>query len=182
VKAYVLFKKKDKGVALTLSKKKAKVEEVDQGSAETIEGAYMPNDEELDGIVSNEKYSTMMKATKDASLVGSVSQFRILEENAKYCVVKSLDAVKKSKNFIGVVPKCLCGSRDMTNHESTFKGLILDHYRGQIPLISIQPELIELKDSILSQDELALSSSYIGVVNGIIGQSGAVGVRFMNGI
>jgi hypothetical protein len=33
----------------------------------------LPNDEELETILSNEKYSTMMKATRDPELVGKVN-------------------------------------------------------------------------------------------------------------
>ena len=130
VKAYVLFKKKDKGVALTMSKKKAKAEDEDTGSAETIESAFMPNDEQLEALLSNDKYSTMMKATKDPALLTQVNQFRVVEEDSKYYVVKSLDAVKKSKNFIAILPKCLCGYQNLSNPDASFKGLILDQYRG----------------------------------------------------
>jgi len=55
----------------------------------------------------------MVKASKDASLVGNVNRFRILEsdENQPFYLVKSVDAVKKSKNFLAILPKCL-----VTNH------------------------------------------------------------------
>ena len=47
VKAYVLFKKKGKGVALTLSKKKAKADAEEGGdagktAANTLEAAHLP--------------------------------------------------------------------------------------------------------------------------------------------
>jgi ribosomal protein S1 len=71
LKAYVLFKKKDKGCALTLSKKKAKADREEGGEqAETIETAFLPNDEEMEAIVSSDKYSTMMKASRDPEHVG----------------------------------------------------------------------------------------------------------------
>jgi len=78
VKAYVLFKKKDKGMALTLSKKKTKVDENDQvGGAEgqgqgrkTIETGFLPSEEQVEATLSDGRFSTMAKATKDPSLVG----------------------------------------------------------------------------------------------------------------
>lgn len=103
----------------------------------------------------------MVKSSKDAGLVGKVNQFRILEsdENEPYHIVKSVDAVKKSKNFVAILPKCL-----ITNHpeaisqslssELTYEGIVLDLLHAQIPVISLQPELIQLKDEILrSSDE-----------------------------
>ena len=138
VKAYVLFKKKDKGVALTMSKKKAKAdrEENQDDSAQTIETAFLPNDEDLEKLLANDKYSTMLKASKDSALVGQVFQFRILDEQDKFCIVKSLNASKKSKNFIGLLPKCLSGSLMLSSPDFTCEGLILDLYHSQLPLIS----------------------------------------------
>jgi predicted RNA-binding protein with RPS1 domain len=184
VKAYVLFKKKDKGVALTLSKKKAKADKEDdkEDQSMTLESSFLPNDEELEKIVSNEKYSTMIKSTRDPTLVGQVNLFRILNEHDNFYVLKSLDASKKSKNFIGLLPKCFISSQNVSHPDFTCKGLILDQFRGQIPIVSIQPELIELKEEMtLKTEELTSGSTYIGVVNGIVGKSGAISVRFMGG-
>lgn len=97
----------------------------------------MPNDEKLEKIMSNEKYSTMLKSTKDPALVGQLNHFRILEEQDKFYVLKSLDASKKSKNFIGLLPKCFSSSENLSNPDFTCSGLILDQFRGQIPIISI---------------------------------------------
>jgi hypothetical protein len=74
----------------------------------------LPNDEEFEGILKNDKFSTMIKSTKDPFLIGSVNQFRVVEENDRYCIVKSLDAVKKSKNYIAILPKCFIGSVNTT--------------------------------------------------------------------
>ena len=78
MKAYVLFKKKDKGMALTLSKKKAKADASDQaGGAEgqgqgrkTIETGFLPSEEQVEAMLGDSKFSTMTKATKDPSNVG----------------------------------------------------------------------------------------------------------------
>jgi hypothetical protein len=106
----------------------------------------------------------MIKSSQDAGLVGQVNEFRILEadESLPYHIVKSTDASKKSKNFIAILPKCL-----ITNHpesinqtlssELTYQGLVLDLLRGQIPVISIQPELIALKDQLIDKSTKELS-------------------------
>ena len=162
MKAYVLFKKRDKGIALTLSKKKAKaVNEDDAGQAaeeglSTLDSKYFPSEEQIEMLLENERYSAMAKATKDVGLVGKVNQFRILDtdESKPYHIVKSVDAAKKSKNFLAILPKCL-----ITNHpqaisqnlsdELTYEGIVLELLHTQIPVISFQPELIALKDDIL---------------------------------
>ena len=78
VKAYVLFKKKDKGMALTLNKKKTKASVTEQGGdaeeqghgRKTIETAFLPSEEQVEATLSESRFSTMTKATKDPSLVG----------------------------------------------------------------------------------------------------------------
>jgi len=52
-----------------------------------------------------------------------VYRFRVLDddENKPFILVKSLDAAKKSKNFIGILPRCL-----VTNHPSSIN-LSLDN-------------------------------------------------------
>ena len=54
-----------------LSKKKAKADREEGGEqVETIETAFLPNEEEMEAIVSSDKYSTMMKASRDPEHVG----------------------------------------------------------------------------------------------------------------
>lgn len=148
VKAYVLFKKRDKGVALTLSKKKAKADDaaqnVDQpGTAKALDGGLMPNAEEVEAILDDSKYSLMAKASRDSGLVGNVNQFRILEqdENKSYVIVKSVDAVKKSKNFVAILPRCLIKNHQAIetklSSEETYEGLVLEILYSQIPVISL---------------------------------------------
>ena len=93
--------------------------------------------------------------------------------------MKSTDAVKKSKNFVAILPKCL-----ITNHpdaisqvlssELTYEGIVLDLLHAQIPVISLQPELIALKDEIINKNskELSQGATYVGVVNGVVGKAG----------
>ena len=73
LKAYCLFKKADKGIALTLSKKKAAKDGEDgakSGKHETIETHYLPNEEEMESILNEAKYNTLIKPSQDSSLVG----------------------------------------------------------------------------------------------------------------
>jgi len=59
--------------------------------------------------MADSRFSTMMKASKDAGLVGQVHSFRVIEcdEAKPYYIVKSTDAEKKSKNFVALLPKCM---------------------------------------------------------------------------
>jgi len=52
-----------------------------------------------------------------------VRKFRVLEddESKPYIIVKSTDAEKKSKNFIGILPRCL-----VTNLPSSINSLNLN--------------------------------------------------------
>jgi len=133
----------------------------------------------------------MVKSSKNAELIGKVNQFRILEtdENLPYHIVKSTDADKKSKNFLAILPKCLITNHPETigltlSNEITYEGIVLDLLHAQIPVVSIQPELIALKDEILDNNskELSQGASYVGVVNGVVGKAGQISVMFRNGI
>ena len=44
-------------------------------------------------------------------------------------------------------------SLNISDPEFTCKGLVLEIYKKALPVISIQPELINLKDHILKKDE-----------------------------
>ena len=170
---------------MTLSKKKAKADAEEGGdagktAANTLEAGYLPKEQEVDTLLENPKYSTMIKASKDKNLVGRVHKFRVLEsqDNSNYMVVKSTDAEKKSKNFIAILPRCLVTNFSPTisnqlSSEEVYEGLVLELLFGQIPVISLQPELIALKDDILKKtednnDQLRSGSTYIGVVNGVV--------------
>jgi len=133
----------------------------------------------------------MVKSSKNAELIGKVNQFRVLEtdENLPYHIVKSTDADKKSKNFLAILPKCLITNHPETigltlSNEITYEGIVLDLLHAQIPVVSIQPELIALKDEILDNNskELSQGASYVGVVNGVVGKAGQISVMFRNGI
>lgn len=133
----------------------------------------------------------MINNGKDKSLVGQVFQFRLLdsEEDQKYYVMKSLNASKKSKNFVALLPKCLVsnfdGSLNMNiSSEQTLKGLVLEIYRNSLPIVTLQPELISLKDSLLQEEDdsnFIAGRSYVGICNGAVGKAGQIGVRFLNG-
>lgn len=53
-----------------------------------------------------------------------------------------------------------------------------------VPLVSVQKELILLKDDIYkggADQEMLAGQTYVGVVNGLVGKAGQVSVRFLNG-
>ncbi len=123
VKAYVLFRKKDKGMALTLNKAKAKelrkevreskpekgnktTEETGETLPNTIEG-YFPTVEEVEEI--KDKFKSIIKISQDKANLGKVLNFRVIESKPLYYIVKSLDAEKKSKNIVAILPKALTG-------------------------------------------------------------------------
>lgn len=108
-----------------------------------------------------------------------------------YLLIKSLDASKKSKNFLAVLPMCLVSNfscfSNLNLKGQTFTGVVLEIFQDSLPVVSIQPELIALKKEIPCNPkgtELKLSSgqTYIGVCNGLQGKAGHVSVRFFNGV
>jgi len=189
IKAYCLFKKKDKGLALTLSKKKAKAEEEEaaaakEGGHETIESAYLPSEHALESLMAESRFSTMIKSSKDSSLVGKVHKFRVIDcsEELNFYIAKSTDAEKKSKNFLALVPKCLVSSFSdfltmPISTETHFSGLVLEIFRDSLPIVSMQPELIELRKEVpsrvqMSSEKLNPGATFVGVVNGLVGKAG----------
>lgn len=76
-----------------------------------MESGFLPDEQVLESIVTNSKFGTMIKPSKEQSLVGQVFVFRRIEqaedETRGFFIVKSMDAAKKSKNFIALLPKCL---------------------------------------------------------------------------
>lgn len=182
LRAYVLFKKADKGLALTLQKKNVVVEDEGQGTeAKTMEAGFLPNEQAIESILANSKFGTMIKPSKEQSLVGQVFTFRKVDqeedETRGFYIVKSMDAAKMSKNFIAILPKCLVANNTrFQTVPSKFQGLVLEIFRDQLPVISIQQELIALRDQIPGnpKEELSLTSgkAMIGVCNGLQGKSG----------
>ena len=72
VKAYCLFKKAGKGVALTLSKKTAKAgaeEGLNTGSSRAME-ALLPTEQQIDSIIAEDTFTTMIKASVRKEHVG----------------------------------------------------------------------------------------------------------------
>jgi cell fate (sporulation/competence/biofilm development) regulator YmcA (YheA/YmcA/DUF963 family) len=116
VKGYVLFKKKDKGMAITLDKQKAKelrkesqaktpVKTDKASKFQSLEANFLPSQEECDQL--KERFKALQKSSADVSNIGKVLTFRIIETSEKYVIVKSLDAPKKNANIFAILPKCL---------------------------------------------------------------------------
>ena len=138
LKAYCLFKKKDKGLALTLSKKKVKDTQssVKEGELESIENTFLPSEHALESLLAENRFSTMIKSSKEQALVGKVFHFRIIDcsDERSFYIAKSTDAEKKSKNFLALVPKCLVSSFSdflslPISTDTTFRGLVLEIFR-----------------------------------------------------
>jgi hypothetical protein len=120
-----------------------------------------------------------------------VFRFRIIDcsEERTFYIAKSTDAERKSKNFIALIPKCLVSSFSdflsvPINTETTFRGLVLEIFKDQVPVVSVQPELIELKSQVPTKaqlDNFSSGTSFIGLVNGI-SINGQVSIRFFDGV
>lgn len=135
----------------------------------------------------------MAKASRNADLVGQVHSFRLArqvdDDQRSYAILKSTDAPKKSKNFIAVLPSCLMPKGLNLKEVLEVQGIVLQMVGGsegqQLPLVSVQQELILLKEQIYDADrdgEMTAGKTFVGVVNGAAGKAGQVTVRFMNGV
>jgi len=127
-----------------------------------------------------------MKISQDKSNIGKVFTFRIVESSDSYYLCKTLDAEKKSKNIIAVLPKALI-NKYFTHALSTledclFEGLVLQlQEEGGLPVISCQQDLIHLKEQIpKSNDDLSKASSFIGLVSSV--DRKGVTLRFFDGL
>ena len=116
------------------------------------------------------KYKSLFKISQDHANVGKVLQFRVVEANERYFICKSLDAEKKSKNIVAVLPRSLVGKyfiHTVGLEEQVFEGLVLEIQEDAFPIISVQHDLISLKESIPSSNEhiqSTSSTSFLGFV------------------
>jgi hypothetical protein len=89
-----------------------------------------------------EKYKSLIQISQDRKNLGKVFQFRVVETQETYFICKSLDADKKSKNIIAILPKSLVGKffiHSLTIEECIFEALVLDYLPTELadlPLIS----------------------------------------------
>ena len=90
----------------------------------------MPTEQEIEEL--GKKYN--LRQPK----VGSTQKVRVVETRDQFYVVKSIESEKKSKTFIGVVPKCMAASV----MEDVLEALVLENLQDQLPLLSCQPQLI----------------------------------------
>jgi len=96
----------------------------------------------------------------------------VVETQETYFICKSLDADKKSKNIIAILPKALVGKffiHSLTIEECIFEALVLDYLSTELadlPLISAQNDLRLLKSQIpKTPEDFLSSSSFIGVIS-----------------
>ena len=151
VKAYVLFRKKDKGMALTLDKVKAKelrkengkskssITEVEEGEEKVFTSLeqYFPTADQISGL--KDRYKSLIKISQDKSLIGKTFQFRVVETTDNYFICKSLDAEKRSKNVVATLPKALVSKffiHALSLEDHVFEGLVIDLQDDALPIIS----------------------------------------------
>lgn len=97
VKCYVLFNKRNSGLALTLDKKKARAEKTADEESKSL-GEYMPTEEEMEVI--KQLYSSHVKYSSDQ--VGKTMTWKVAETKSNYYVLKS---VLEKKTKIAILPK-----------------------------------------------------------------------------
>ena len=102
------------------SAKKKEGQEEEKGQLNKLED-FFPNENDVKEI--QDKYKSLIKTSQDRSNLGKVMQFRVAEAKETYFIVKSLDAEKKSKNIIAILPKALVGKfflNSLTLEDLTF--------------------------------------------------------------
>lgn len=111
VKTYCLFNKRNSGLALTLSKKKANQTSSNSEGALTFAN-YLPDSDASKEL--KESYKSMIKKQNCAELVGKSFTFKIAEEKSTYYVVKAVRDENSSTKIAAIVPKCLALSCGIT--------------------------------------------------------------------
>jgi hypothetical protein len=114
--------------------------------------------------------------------------FRLAEVKENYFIVKSLDAEKKSKNIIAILPKGLVGKffiNSITLEDLTFQALIIEFLEDDIsglPIVSALFEHLTFKSQIPSSASDFTNPSF-ETFFGFVSHSDRKGVtvRFLNG-
>ena len=182
IKAYCLFVKKGSGIALTLSKKKAKKGEADDDASarETLSGKYLPNEDEMKGII--ESYQSLISKAAQP-LPSDVSTYRVCESRSTYYIVKS---VSSKKPRIAVLPKCLSTSFGIAlpydSKEFSFEAMTIGvktEESATLAIVCARPELIALKEEFNYSD--SSSGSCVAIVEAVSAKTG-ITVRFNNAV
>lgn len=110
-----------------------------------------------------------------------------METTERYLVCKSLDAVKKSLNFVAILPKILINKHylpSFTLEDFNFSGLILEIMNDALPIISAQQNLIAMKEMIPKSNTDITPESESRVYTGIVSESNrnGVSIRFLDGL
>lgn len=179
LKAYVLFVKKGSGIALTLSKKKARknAEEGDDNNDDSLTAKYLP---EMESIATT--YANLLRGAKVPQLL-DVVKYKVCESKANFYVVKSLNSKKPS---IAVLPKCLATSfaiaQPYENKDFSFEAMTFSVFNseqdngGSIAIVCAKPELIALKEEFTYQES---ARSMVALVESISAKTG-ITLRFCN--
>ena len=183
VKTYVLWNKKNSGLALTTDRKKAKQKDEGADSKDqTVFESFLPTESEALKIRTT--YAKFMKASSDKNLVGTLLSFRVTEElHDNFYILKTIEP-KQQK--IAVLPKCLASSfglaLPMDKIEFKFEGLVVEFVHN-IPIVAFKPELAGLKHEIPTglTEFTGGKSIFAGFVDSVNEKLG-VRVRFLNGV
>jgi hypothetical protein len=110
---------------------------------------------------------------------------RVAEAKDNYFIVKSVDAEKKSKNIIALLPKCLVGKfffNSLSMEDLTFSCLLVDFCDNSgLPIVTAHSEHLTFASQIPSSgDDFQADSSFVGYVSH--SDRKGVTVRFLNGL
>jgi hypothetical protein len=148
---------------------------------------YFPTQDDVKTI--QEKYKSLIKTSQDRGNLGKVMHFRVVEAKENFYLVKSLDAEKKSKNIVAILPKALVGKffqHSLTLEDCVFEGLVLEFLEedlASLPVISSLFEHLAFKAQIPASNEDFSSpehQSFFGFVSHA--DRKGVTVRFLNGL
>ena len=181
IKAYVQFVKRGSGIALTLSKKKARKNvEADAGdeAQDTFTSKHLPSTEELDSW--KDSYGSLLRAKPTQAL--DVATYKVCESHSQYHIVKTLETKKPR---IAILPKCLATSfgisRPFDQREYTFEAVTvghLSHEEKEIAIVCAKPDLISLKEELSFSDS---GTSFVAIVESVSAKTG-VTLRFSTGL
>lgn len=172
IKCYVLFNKRNSGLALTLDKKKARQEKETTDMKGLSE--YLPTEEELTLI--KELYSSLLKHSSDQ--VGKSFTWKIVETKSNFYILKSL--LEKKTKF-AILPKPLSSAFGLSlpfdKEDFTFEGYVFQEF-NKIPVVTFNPMVAKLQTLIPSKvSDLLPGKVFLGLVESISSTLG-LQVRF----
>lgn len=107
-----------------------------------------------------------------------------MDTTDNYFTVKSIDAEKKSKNIVATLPKALAGKyflNTLTLEDQIFEGIVLEIQDDALPIISVQHDLISLRESVPKDvEDINNFETVVGIVSSV--DRRGITLRFLNAV